>query len=206
MSKFSGVIFTPDDEPYLGREDVNRLDLMVPAMLGAWQAIEEAVSKRKLSLLEAACVGLFPSTISLALSVRELVRQGYLHGAMVLVRPILERAITAAYLEVAPESQKVWVDGWNYTKRPKSKLMLEVLRRKGYPLSPDLLAEFNSLVHGDPFGTLNLARTNGEAIRFMISKDLSNIKDCDTACGYACIGLGMVSSVSIKAFFENRVE
>jgi hypothetical protein len=35
----------------------------------------------------------FPQGISLALSIRELIRQGYLFAALVLVRPLIERAV-----------------------------------------------------------------------------------------------------------------
>jgi hypothetical protein len=41
---------------------------------------------------------LVPQTITLALSIRELLRQGYLFGAKVLVRPVTERAVTILYL------------------------------------------------------------------------------------------------------------
>ena len=69
---------------------------------------------RPLSRFQHALCILVPQTITLALSIRELIRQGYLFGAKVLVRPLTERAVTILYLSKNPDALQIWDDGWKY--------------------------------------------------------------------------------------------
>ncbi len=88
-------VFTPDDEPYRGR----------PALFHFDQAGE-----------------LVPGARSVAFSVRELVRQGYLLAAMILIRPLVERVSTLAYLIDHEDAASLWQAGWPYGSRPGLRL------------------------------------------------------------------------------------
>ncbi len=85
----SKAIFTPGDEPYLGRPSVHRLDkLIVLGLEMTTQSAKHSHTIARTELQNAAC-HLIPQGVSLVLSARELVRQGYLFGALVLMRPLL---------------------------------------------------------------------------------------------------------------------
>jgi hypothetical protein len=61
-----------------------------------------------LSPLQEAAAELVPSASSIALSIRELVRQGYLLSAAMLRRPLFERVATLSYLIEHPDAVKLW--------------------------------------------------------------------------------------------------
>lgn len=100
----SSPIFTPAKEPYLGRELLFQFDNLISACLELNSRCAPASHGRPLSSFQRALCILVPQTITLALSVRELVRQGYLFGARVLVRPVTERAVTILYLSKNPHA------------------------------------------------------------------------------------------------------
>jgi hypothetical protein len=97
------VIFTPGNEPYLGQELLKAFDQLIVCCLEHNQEIAHRTRSvaNKTVLQEAACI-LIPQGVGLALSIRELVRQGYLLGAKVLMRPLVERAVTIMYLQQNP--------------------------------------------------------------------------------------------------------
>jgi hypothetical protein len=99
------LVFTPSDEPYLGRELLFSFDNLITACLELNSKCAPASHGRPLSNFQNALCILVPQTISLALSTRELIRQGYLFGAKVLVRPLTERAVTMVYLFKKPDAQ-----------------------------------------------------------------------------------------------------
>src|SRR5690348_9488010 len=107
------IIFTPENEPYLGRESVHTFDNLICACMEANARIAPLTLKiKKTGLQEAACQ-LIPQGISLALSIRELVRQGYLYGASVLLRPLIERIAILRYLQAKPDEIGKWERGWH---------------------------------------------------------------------------------------------
>src|SRR5260221_14660688 len=71
----------------------------------------------------AACQ-LIPQSVSLALSTRELVRQAYLFGALVLIRPLIERSVILVYLLNFPDALPIWQRGWLHTEAPSLAKML----------------------------------------------------------------------------------
>lgn len=80
-------VFTPDNEPYLGRESVFHFDQVILSCMEANAEISTFTHANKLSSLQKAACQIIPQGINLALSIRELVRQGYLFAAAVLMRP-----------------------------------------------------------------------------------------------------------------------
>ena len=80
-------VFTPDNEPYLGIESVFHFDEVILSCLEANAEIAAYTQKNELNDLQKAACQIIPQGINLALSIRELVHQGYLFAAAVLMRP-----------------------------------------------------------------------------------------------------------------------
>src|SRR5579863_5152295 len=91
------VIFTPDNEPYLGLKSVLHFDETLTLFIEQQVQISEWTHKATLTAIQRAASEIVPSASSVALSIRELVRQGYLMSALILTRPLMERTATLAY-------------------------------------------------------------------------------------------------------------
>ena len=101
-----------------------------------------------------ACI-VIPQAVSLSLSIRELTRQGYLFGAHLLVRPLVERVVILLYLQAVPAEIEKWKRGWHVRDdAPSLSKMLEAIQkvanRSDFARGSDLTAAFNSLLHGKP--------------------------------------------------------
>jgi len=86
------AIFTPDNEPYLGLPWVHELDLLISSSAVLSQQVGAWSRKANLTDLQHAVAEIAPSAFSVGLSIREMVRQGYLLSGYVLLRPLMERA------------------------------------------------------------------------------------------------------------------
>jgi hypothetical protein len=155
------VGFTPDDEPYLGRQALLAFDQLIVACLGSNALVAPRTHKIRKDDLQWAACQLIPAGISLALSIRELVRQGYLYGALVLLRPLTERAVTILYLQRFPDKVGIWTDGWTHRKRPSLAQMFNEIGASKFPnCGPEITRLLNSLTHGDPESAMwNLVST-----------------------------------------------
>jgi hypothetical protein len=104
--------------------------------------------------VQLASLQLIPAASSIAQSARHLIQGGYLLSAAILLRPLLERVATLAYLEQHPDAVAMWNAGWVHGERPSLRMRLGCV----IPGAPDtLLSGFmqdvsthNSLIHGDP--------------------------------------------------------
>ena len=196
------IIFTPDNEPYLGRELLRAFDQLIVCCLEHNQTIARRTRSEanKTVLQEAACI-LIPQGVSLALSVRELVRQGYLLGAKVLMRPLIERSVTMLYLHQNPSDLSIWARGWQWNERPGlTKMLKALMSQSGSPdVARQMTAELNSLTHGDPESSYhNLVFTDQGAAAHAVSKNLCRPDICDAICAEAipwlAVLLGMMSA------------
>lgn len=172
------VIFTPDSEPYLGLPELQAFDELIVSTMSEVKRASTYTFSEKLNTHQQAATLLIPSGISLCLSVRELIRQAYLHGALTLLRPILERAVTITYLRTYPEALTIWDQGWSYRERPKLREMTtklysgqigdettQLMEEHGWTLHQVLTSEGNEIVHGGPAGLLkNINQTEKGAI------------------------------------------
>lgn len=70
-------IFTPDNEPYLGVQLVHQLDLLIVPLMQQQTRIAAWTRSNDLTPIQQAASELAPGACSLALSIRESVRQGY---------------------------------------------------------------------------------------------------------------------------------
>ena len=151
------AVFTPDNEPYLGLRAVLWFDRIIVWALEANHRVAAYTHahKEELSPLQRAACQIIPQGINIALSMRELVRQGYLFPAMVLMRPLIERAAVLSYLADNPGAVPLWENGWKYAQRPPLAKMLQSM--SGASVDPTVAAKVcaahNHLVHADPVGS-----------------------------------------------------
>lgn len=127
------AVYTPDNEPYLGRATVLAFDNAIIASMNANAHIAPYTYKIEKSDLQLAACQIIPQGFSIALAIRELVRQGYLFGASVLMRSLVERAVTIMYLYENPDKVAIWTDGWKHKERPNLAQMLNSIGKDKFP-------------------------------------------------------------------------
>ena len=104
-------VFLPHNEPYLGHPTLLEFDQSIPAAMKINTRLAQGTFTRELSPVEQAAVQLISQAVSIAMSIRELIRQGYLFSAGLLLRPLIERVGTVEYLRVHPEAVQAWHAG-----------------------------------------------------------------------------------------------
>ncbi len=188
------TVFTPDNEPYLGRQSVYQLDRVLPLFIAEQRRIAEWTHSAQLSPLQRAASEIVPSASSIALSIRELVRQAYLLSALILSRPLIERVATFSYLIENPSKVLLWEQGWPHKTRPTLKERMNAMTNAtGAPVpegTPPTEAEvgkvidrYNSLVHGDPAGALHGAViSESGSPGYTIGKDTGSPARADEVC------------------------
>jgi len=181
------VVFTPDNEPYLGRESLFRFDQIIVWCMENNGRIAEytRVHAHELNATQRAACQLIPQGINLTLTIRELVRQGYLFGAAVLLRPLIERAAIISYIDETPGAVDVWEDGWKYKERPRQlATMLKVMRGSEDDDDAQAICDtLNHLTHGDPMSAdFNLVELGEDGMGYSVGKVLNNPKLCDYIC------------------------
>ncbi|MBN1507880.1 MAG: hypothetical protein JW955_13600 [Sedimentisphaerales bacterium] len=120
------TVFRPDNEPYLGREALLTFDqeILFSLWVSSHIATYTQANRENLTDLQRAVCQIVPQGINLALSIRELIRQGYLFAALVLIRPLIERAAIISYIHDHPDAIEKWKNGWRFRERPSLSEML----------------------------------------------------------------------------------
>lgn len=190
----SSPIFTPGNEPYLGLQEVHHFDLVLVEFINHQREIAEWTHGNPHNAIQEAAGQLVPSASAIALSIRELVRQGYLLSAFVLVRPLWERVATLSYLMTNPDTVSLWNAGWPHRTRPSLRARIDAMGvgdewSSSGPLSESLkkmVDRTNSVVHGDPNGALEgaILLPDGSA-GYAISKDLKSPARAAEICLFA---------------------
>lgn len=181
------VVFTPDNEPYLGRELLFHFDQIISSLMEQNAATAPASHVRALTDHQRMACQIIAQAISITLSIRELIRQGYLFGAHVLVRALVERAAILLYLHLYPEQIDRWNRGWHQHDAPSLAKMLEAIQAKQQRVpmlrGRDLTASMNSLLHAKPDSApWNLVSMSGERLGHAVSKILNRPELCDDLC------------------------
>jgi hypothetical protein len=204
--------FDPSNEPYLGRQSVYVFDNMISAAMAASTPIAAYTHRGGLSRLQVAATEIIPHGFSLALSIRELVRQGYLLAGEVLVRPLLERAAVVSYLCDHEDKVSLWEAGWPYKSRPTLKDMLASMAKSDADdmaelakVAAQVVQEHNALVHADPLGAWRHAAQIGGRVAFSPSKSLNEPERCDRLCLEAVSWLAVITARAC-AIFPNATE
>ncbi len=199
------AVFMPDNEPYLGRATLLQFDQTISTVLKLNLSTAQRSHGMQLSdMQQMACV-VIPQSVSLALSIRELVRQGYLFGAHMLVRPLVERVTILLYLQAVPSAIVKWKRGWHSGDAPGLSRMLEAIQRAGnrpdIAKGADLTAPFNSLLHGKPDSApWNTIALDGGKPGYASSKILDRPDLCDDVCAQALTWLVIVMAMMLAYF------
>jgi hypothetical protein len=178
------MVFSPDNEPYLGRSSVFHFDQVIVSCLETNSEVAAFTHSHQLDDLQRAACQIIPQGINLALSIRELVRQGYLFAAVVLMRPLIERAAIISFLHENPEKVSLWHSGWKHRKRPKLSVMLATMHGEAdIKQAQQICNTFNHIVHGDPLGAqFNLVELGERGLGYAVGKALSEPELCDFIC------------------------
>lgn len=178
------VVFTPDNEPYVGRASVLALDHEIPFAL--WVSSHIAAYTRshrdELNDLQRAACQIVPQGINLALSVRDLIRQGYLFAALVLIRPLIERAAIISYICDHRETIEQWKDGWRFRNRPSLSKMLHSMAPDNveFQAAKDICEHYGHIVHGDPVSAdWNRVPLDDGSLGYAVGKVLNHPSLCD---------------------------
>ena len=205
-------IFTPDNEPYLGLKSVLWFDRII-----CWSMESNVVTAQwtqrnsaSLTALQRAACQIIPQGISIALSIRELIRQAYLLSALILIRPLIERAAIVSYMDTHPDAVSLWEDGWKYGKRPSLATMLASMSG-GLSVheAQDVCSAHNHMVHGDPASSYSnlISLPDGNA-GYASGKMLDNHKLCDeiaveSQC-YMIVLTSRITSIFPKVKIEEK--
>lgn len=194
------AVYQPSNEPYLGRESVFQFDQVILSCLEANKNIAAYTHRVELTDIQKAACQIIPQGINLSLTIRELVRQGYLFGSLVLIRPLIERAAIISYLYANPNEVNLWQNGWKYKERPSLKEMLKTMSGKAdIKLAEEICETFNHIVHGDPIGSQwNLIRLSNERLGYSCGKLIDDYELCDFICFqsycYLIVLMGMMAA------------
>ena len=193
-------VYLPSNEPYLGRESVFHFDQVIISCLEANADIAAYTHQVELSELQKAACQIIPQGINLALTIRELVRQGYLFGALALMRPLVERAAIISYLNTHPNEVEVWQKGWQFRERPSLAKMLETMSGNAdITVAKQICETFGHIVHGDPVGSQwNLVHLSDGGLGYSVGKVINDPDLCDFICFqsycYLIVLMGMMAA------------
>lgn len=207
-SKARSVVFTPDNEPYLGRNLLFHFDQIICSAMEQNSATAPTTHGRPLTDHQRMACQVIAQALSLTLSIRELIRQGYLFGAHVLVRPLVERGTILLYLHLYPEEIDRWNRGWNQQDAPSLAKMFDAIQSKQKHDPPvrgrDLTASFNSLLHAKPDSApWNLVSVGEKGVGHAVSKILNRPELCDDLCANVIPWVAVVQGM-MAAYFPDE--
>src|SRR5258706_2133979 len=111
-------VYLPHNEPYLGSKSLLAFDLAIPRAMQVHAAIGPKTFSGELSPLQRCATEIIPQGVSIALSIRELIRQAYLFSAAILMRPLVERTGLMQHLVTYPSAVAAWHTGWPRKGQP----------------------------------------------------------------------------------------
>jgi hypothetical protein len=203
------VVFTPDNEPYLGRQALLTFDQEIPFSL--WVNSHIAAYTRshrdQLTDLQRAACQIVPQGINLALSIRELIRQAYLFAALVLVRPLIERAAIISYICDHPDAIEKWKGGWRFRERPSLNTMLRSMAPQGVDVevAKDICEHYGHIVHGDPVtAEWNQIPLGDGSLGYAVGKVLNHPALCDEFALQGWVYLRVLTVRATSCFPEVR--
>lgn len=202
------ITFTPDNEPYLGRKLLLHFDLLISSAMEQNAVTAPTSHGRTLTDHQRMACQVIAQALSITLSIRELIRQGYLFGAHVLLRPLVERAAILLYLHLLPEEIEKWNRGWHQKDAPSLAKMFETIQsqqqRDSVVRGSDLTAAMNSLLHAKPDSApWNLVPLGDKGIGHAVSKILNRSELCDDLCANVIPWLAVVQAM-MAAYFPSE--
>ena len=200
------VVFTPDNEPYLGRPLLFHFDQLISSAMEQNAVTAPKSHGAVLTDHQNMACQVIAQAISITLSVRELIRQGYLFGGHVLLRALMERAAILQYLHLYPAEIDRWKRGWDRSDAPSLARMLDAIQVKlqGPPArGRDLTAPMNSLVHSKPdCAPWDMVPLGEAGFGHAVSKILNRPELCDDLCANVIPWLAVVQAM-MAAYFPD---
>lgn len=172
------VVFTPDNEPYLGRKLLFHFDQLTSSAMEQNAVTAPTSHSRTLTGHQRMACQVIAQALSITLSIRELIRQGYLFCAHVLLRALVERSAILLYLHLYPEEIVRWNRDWHQQDAPGLAKMFDAIQSKWQRDSAirgrDLTAAMNSLLHAKPDSApWNLVSMGETGVGHAVSKILN---------------------------------
>ena len=201
------IIFTPDNEPYLGRKLLFHFDQLISSVMELNAKTAPSSRCRELNEHQKMACQVVAQSISIALSIRELIRQGYLFGGHVLLRALVERQAILFYIHLHPQEIDKWNRGWNHGDAPGLAKMLEKiqakLQRETVVRGSELTAAMNSLIHAKPDSApWNIVPIENGSVGHAVSKILNRPDLCDDLCADVIPVLVVVQAMMVAYFPE----
>lgn len=202
------VIFTPDNEPYLGRTLLFHFDQIICSTMEQNAFIAPRTHGLALTDHQQMACQVISQALNITLSIRELIRQGYLFGGYVLLRALVERAVILFYLHYYPEDIAHWNSGWHQGAAPGLTTMIDKISEKVADApnmrGSDITKPMNSLLHAKPDSAYyNLISMGAAGNGFAPSKILNRPELCDNLCADIIPTLAMIQEM-ISAYFPTE--
>src|ERR1035438_8799108 len=201
------LVFTPDNEPYLGRPLLLHFDQLISSTMEENGVTEPRSHGRTLTDHQNMACQVIAQAIGVTLSIRELIRQGYLFGGHVLIRSLVERTAILMYLKFYPSEIDRWKRGWDQNDAPSLAKMLDAIQAKQLQgpsiRGRDLTAPMNSLLHSKPDSApWNMVPLGETGFGHAVSKILNRPELCDDLCANAIPWLAVIQGM-MAAYFPD---
>ncbi|MDP1870472.1 MAG: hypothetical protein Q8K61_02490 [Gallionella sp.] len=193
------AIFTPDNEPYLGRALLLLFDRTISKSMAAHRQLAARTFATDLTAIQIAAVEIVPQGISIALSMRELIRQSYLFSAGILMRPLIERTGMIYHLHTNPAAIEFWNNGWPRKSQPSFDNLLDLVMGPGSDEEREAARTMlHKLVHSDPLSASfnSTVRPDG-LLASAAGKELNEPMKADTIAALATNCLDKLTNISI---------
>lgn len=196
------TIFTSDNEPYLGLNSLMAFDNLIVESLYLNAETTQFIHQNRLNSLQKSVAQIFPQGFNIALSIREMIRQGHLFVAVVLMRSLIERVGIISYLVNVPSAIDKWENGWRQDERPSLNTMLKTLSDGNDLKSVNQAVDtFTHLVLGDPMDSeSNLVHLDPDCLGYAVGRVTDNSKLCDFLCYQAISWLTVLSGMTSRVF------
>ena len=187
---------SPIQNPYLGRNSLYLFDVMIPGAMKFNTTVADWTHGRSLTPIQRAACQIIPNGFSIALSIRELLRSGYLFSAEILGRPLMKRLAVISYLmATGDDALALWNQGWPHKTRPSLKEMLStIVEYDQFPTetgdirahSKRIIDHFNSVIHADPSGLdSNIGLSASGVLGYLSGANINDPDRCDLICAHA---------------------
>jgi len=192
-------IFTPDNEPYLGRQLLVLFDRTITKSMAVHRQLGARTFATDLTAIQIAAVEIIPQGISIALSMRELIRQAYLFSAGILMRPLIERTGMIYHLHGNAAAIEAWNNGWPRKSQPTFDNLLDLVMGQGSDEEREAAKTvLHKLVHSDPRSASFNATVRSDGLLASASgKELNEPMKADTISALATNCLDKLTNISI---------
>lgn len=192
-------IFTPDNEPYLGRQLLVLFDRTITKSMAVHRQLGVRTFATDLTAIQIAAVEIIPQGISIALSMRELIRQAYLFSAGILMRPLIERTGMIYHLHGNAAAIEAWNNGWPRKSQPTFDNLLDLVMGQGSDEEREAAKTvLHKLVHSDPRSASFNATVRSDGLLASASgKELNEPMKADTISALATNCLDKLTNISI---------